>query len=143
MKSKASFATLDDCPCPVCGATQAKMINTWFACSRCRTQLEVKAFFSLPVLATSILLSFFLTVELGLQGLHFILAIVGATAMFNWLGQSVGNLVAAPKLKVRPNAQSSSSPKNVRSAHRIDRSATPTSGSESIRCPLVLTRGAD
>ncbi len=26
MKSKASFATLDDCPCPVCGATQAKMI---------------------------------------------------------------------------------------------------------------------
>ena len=49
MKAKSSFATLDDYRCPVCGATQAKMIsaarNSSFACSRCRTQLEVTAFF--------------------------------------------------------------------------------------------------
>ena len=146
MKVKASFDTLGDCPCPVCGDVQAKMIsagrNPSFACSRCRTELEVTAFFSLPVLATSILLSLFLTGELGLQGLGFVLAIVGATAAFNWLGQSMGNIVAAPKLKVRPKARCSNLPKNVRSAHRIDQS-TSTSGSESIRCPLVLTHGSD
>ena len=143
MKRQTSFAPLDDCRCPVCGAIQAGMTsaarNRSFDCSRCHTGLQVRASRSLAVLSASILMSLSLSIAMGLRG-PFTLALVGATAVFTWLGQSVGKLVAAPKLSVRPNAQGLSSPKNVLSAHPPDRSSGPTCGRKLLQCPVVGLR---
>jgi hypothetical protein len=142
MKGQASFATLSDCRCPICGAIKAKMTsaarNSSFACSHCHTELELTAWAPRVVLSASILLSLSMSVAMGLRGLSFTLALVAATVAFKWLGQLMEKIVAAPKLRVRPNAQGLSSPQNVLADHPPDRSSRRTSGRESIQCPLVV-----
>jgi hypothetical protein len=141
MNGQTSFASLGDCRCTVCGAIQAGKTsaarNRLFACSRCHTGLQVIASPSIAVISASILISLTLSVAMGLRGPSFTLGVAVATAVFNWLGQSVGKLLVAPKLRVRPNAEAPSSPQNILSAHPPIRPLGPARGRTSLRCPVV------
>jgi uncharacterized paraquat-inducible protein A len=121
MKDQASFAPLSDCRCPVCGAIKAKMTsaarNSSFACSRCHTELGLTAWAPRAVLSASILVSLSLSVAMGLWGLSFTLALVGAIVTLKWLGQFMKKLVLAPNLRVGPNTQGLGSPKHALSSH--------------------------
>ena len=143
MKAQTSFASPGYCRCPVCGASQAGMTsaarNRSFACSRCHIGLQVTESPSLAVLSGSILMSLFLSFALGLRVVSFTLVLVGATAVFNWLGQSIRRLVVVPRLTVRPKALNPASPRTMRSTHRPDRSSKLTYECGSLRCPLVVT----
>jgi hypothetical protein len=144
MKRQTSFATLRNFCCPICGATQSGRTsaahNSSFACTRCHTVLEVTTSRSLTVLSASIVMSLSLSIATGLQGPSFALALVAAAAVFNWFGQSMRKLVAAPELRVRPNAHDKSLPTNVLTAHRPDQPRRTTHRHESLQCPLVVTR---
>jgi hypothetical protein len=143
MEGQTSFATLSSFRCPICGALQARKAsighNSSFACSRCQTELEVTTSRSLTVLSASILMSLSLTIAMGLRGPSFALALVGAAAAFNWLGQLMGRFVAGPKLRVRPNAEGRGARKNVPSARRPDRRSRANRERGSLKCPLVVT----
>jgi hypothetical protein len=143
MKCQTSLASPSYCRCPVCSAIQAGMTsaagNRSFSCPRCHTGLQVTASWSLAVLSGSILLSLTLSFAMELRVLSFTLVLVGATAVFNWLGQSVRSLVVAPRLTVRPSVQKSASPRTVLSRHRPNRSSRLTYEPGSLRCPLVVT----
>jgi hypothetical protein len=143
MKSQTSFASPGYCRCPVCGAIQACMNsaagNRSFACPRCHTGLQVTASRSLTVLSASIVMSLSLSFALGLRVLSFTLFLLGATAVFNWLGQFIMRLVVAPRLTVRPKDQKPASPKALPSLHRPNRSSRLTYERGSLRCPLVVT----
>jgi hypothetical protein len=143
MKSQTSFASPGYCRCPVCGAIQAGMTsaasNRVFACPRCHIGLQVTESPSLAVLSGSILLSLFLSFALGLRVLSFTLFLLGASAVFNWLGQFIMRLVVAPRLTVRPKDQKPGSPKALPSLHRPNRSSRLTYERGSLRCPLVVT----
>jgi hypothetical protein len=142
MKRQTSFATLSDCRCPVCGASQSgKTVahDRSFACWRCHTVLEVTTSRSLTVLSASIVMSLSLGIAMGLQGPSFALTLVATAAAFNWLGQSIRGLALPPRLKVRPNAQAKGVPMNVLAAPRSDRIPRATRRRESLQCPLVVT----
>ena len=150
MKGQFSVPTLSNFRCPVCGATQSGKTsaghNGSFACSRCRTVLEVttaQPSQSLTVLSASIVVSLSLSIAMGLQGPSFALALVGAAAAFNWLGQSMRQLVAAPVLRVRPNAQAKGLPMNVLAAPRTSRPPRAARRQEPLQCELVVTREWD
>jgi hypothetical protein len=143
MKAQTSFASPGYCRCPVCGASQAGMTsaarNRSFACSRCHIGLQVTESPSLAVLSGSILISLFLSFALGLRVVSFTLILVGATAVFNWLGQSIRRLVVVPRITVRPKALNPASPRTMLSTHRPARSSKLTYERGSLRCPLVVT----
>lgn len=143
MKSQNSFASPGNCLCPVCGAIQADITSVArkrsFACSRCSTGLQVTESQSLAVLSGSILMSLSLSFALGLRIVSFTLVLVGATAVFNCLGQFIWRLVVVPRLTVRPNALNLASPKTMPSPARPNRSSKLTYEPGSLRCPLVVT----
>ena len=147
MKDQASSATLSNFRCPVCSAIQSPKTsgvrNGSFACSRCRTVLEVatsRSSRSLTVLWSSIVISLSLSIAMGLQEPSFAFSVVGATAAFNWLGQSIRKLGAAPELRVQPTAQAKDAPKNVLAAPRPDQPPRATRRPEPLQCTLVVTR---
>jgi hypothetical protein len=105
--------------CPVCGARiDSGLIptagNTPFACSRCRTQLEVAASDPLPILAVSAVLSVGFSFGLGLRGVALFLTMAVATAIFYWVGWFLRSFVAIPKLE-----KSQSAGKLLHAARRI------------------------
>jgi hypothetical protein len=91
--------------------------NTPFQCSRCRAQLEVAASDPSPILAISVALSIGFGFVLGLHGFALILILMGATAMFYWVGKLVQDFVATPRLE-----KSRSGAKPLRLAKRIQSS---------------------
>jgi hypothetical protein len=144
MKSQTSFASPGYCRCPVCGAIQGDMTSVarkgLFACSRCHIGLQVpESRQSLAVLSGSILMSLSLSFALGLRVVSFTLFLVGATAVFNCLGQFIRRLVVVPKLTVRPKALNPASLKTLPSPTRPNRSSRLTYEPGSLRCPLVVT----
>lgn len=145
MKGQASVATSTNFRCPVCGATQfgkiCTALNGSFACPRCRTVLEVttpRSSQSLTLLVASIVIALSLSIAMGLQAPRFAM-VVGAAAAFNWLGQTMRNLVALPELRVRSNTHDKGLPQNVLSARRADTTPRATRRHESLQCPLVVT----
>jgi hypothetical protein len=88
--------------CPVCGAVSSRGIipadcKVPFACSRCRTKLELTASDSIPILAVSACCSIVLSSSPGFHGLVLIVATVGATSIIYWLMQILKGFHIVPK----------------------------------------------
>ena len=109
--------------CPVCGIVIAPSLipsdcGVSFACTRCRTQLELAACDPLPVLAASVALSIGLCFVLELEGFALVVMAIGATALFYWLGKLLRSMIATPKLqRSQSRATMLHVPKHAHSSH--------------------------